>query len=1008
MPIIDLEPAPLGSVINRPEKGFVTPGEEEATDRPSIGDILGATFRRENILASAGAAANGVPIDDDPDFAPFDHIRGTKYEANWDSFVDVRNRAQFDEATRKIDQEREDRKIIDAAPWYMSVPASLLANVTDPTILVPGGAFVKGARGGFSLARSALSVGAGAGIGTAVQEVGLQATQETRTAAESFVDIGASTLLGGLLGAGGAALFSRADWHKAVTAVERELEAAPVADIPAPGSIGAAAVSVPALSDTAVAGRVAGAVAAGSQKINPGLRLAHSEVPEARDVAGNLFEMSHYLRGNEDGLASPIAVETLRKEWNAGLMQAVADTSATYRNYRKAGGDLSRREFQEAVGRAMRRGDESPIPEVAQVAKAWRKNVFDPLKEAAINAKLLPPDVAVDTAISYFSRLWNRKRLIAEEGEFKRVVRNWISGRLDTWEAAFDAETRAGASKLEGDKLRDYLSKREAERDERFGDPTGSANDVADEVFNTLTGRTSEGVRPEFITIKARGPLKERTFNIPDELVERWLESDVDLVGRRYQRIMSADVELASKFGSPDMTEAIDKVRQGYNKLRAGVSDEKRLTALANQEKNDIRDLEAVRDIIRGTYAQSAWERDFGAIVRIANATQYILKMGQVVLSSLTEPVRVVAAQGMLPFMRDAFGAISNVGAVKMSVREARLAGNINDRILAARLSTVADLTDFYGSRGPVEKFIDNMTNVASSWNGIRLWTDGVKMLASTMIQNKILRGAADFANADKRYLAFLGIDESMAGRIAKQFAEHGEVIDGVHVAGTVKWTDEVARRAYRAALNKDIDSMVVTRGAADLPLFANTPLGRLIFQFNTFNLASHQRVLLRGLQESHARFLSGAISLTSMGMLQTYLIALATNSVNRLPDRNENPGWWIAEGLDRSGLFSVPFQISNGVEKLTGMNPIKAPIKQFDAGQALSQRNRNRNELGVLGPSAGTIHDIGTVAGIAKTKLAGEEMSKAQGNAIERLLPFNSYVGVRQFMKYFVNPPNE
>lgn len=981
-----------------------------------------------------------------------------------------------------------------------------------------------------------------------------------------------------------------------------------------PGSVGAAATSVPSLGQTAIAGRVAGGAAAATQRLNPGLRLAHSEVPEVRDIGMNLAEMSQYIRGNQDGLASPIAVETLRKEWNGGLMNAVRDTREAYKDYRKGGGNLSRPEFQAAVGRAMRRGDEDPIPEVAKVAKAWRKEVFDPLKEAAIEAKLLPKDVDVETAISYFSRLWNREKLIAQERAFKDVVMDWVAQNFPAWERAAAQATerrleplrreiddlemaklrrgeerklredeitagefteadirnalrivqggapkpkgvktltqflvengglydpggdvrhmginpqsrpgllrkerkrfqsdggglgldeatqkawdagyfpdhterptihdflealsddfnkrravvrhgdqeayrlqelidqidqdlaRVGASSTEGprfstseetkgivdrvfkamdaeadrrlDVLKKTLKERETdarlEHEARFGNPRDAGKGIADEVFNTLTGRTSEGVRPEFITIKARGPLKERTFNIPDELVERWLEDDVDLVGRRYQRIMSADVELARKFGSVDMADQIAKVHAGYDRLREGVTDEKRLMAIAKQEKADIRDLEGVRDIIRGTYAQSGWEKDFGRVVRIANNVQYILKMGQVVLSSLTEPVRVVAAKGLIPFMGDAFKGLSNPAALKASIEEARLAGNINDKILAHRLSTVADLTDFYGSRGPVEKALDNMTNVASSWNGIRLWTDGVKMLASTMIQNKILRTVAEYGAAkdpDKRYLNFLGINQGMAERISKQFNEHGDVVNGVHVAGTEKWTDEVAKRHYRAALNKDLDSMVVTRGAADLPLFANTPLGRLIFQFNTFNLASHQRILLRGLQEGHARFLSGVVALASMGMLQTYLAALATNSVNRLPDFETNKGWWISEGLDRSGLFMLPMQIANGVEKLTGINPIKSPIKAGDEGSTISQKNRNRNELGVLGPTAGTIQDIGTAVGIPKTLYQGEDVKQSQKNALERLFPFNSYAGLRQILKYFVNPPTE
>lgn len=1012
MAAIDLDPQPINQPLQRPETSFVTPGFEDVAERPSMSSVLGATFRAENVIGS-GAAAEYTPGAPDPDFNSFEAIRGTKYEQHWPSFVEARNETQLTEMQRNIDREEQDRKTIAAAPLWMSLPASLIANVTDPSILAPGGAFVRGSRGGFALAQTGASVGAAAAGATALQEVGLQTTQQLRTPVESAFNVGASAILGGMLGVGGASLLSRPEWAAAVKAIDDEVVKAPVPEAMTPGSAGAAATPVRSIGEMSIAGTAASGVAAATRKLNPGLRIAQSEVPEVRDVGFNLFEMSQYIRGNQDGLATPVAVETLRKEWDAGLARSIYDMREAYKDFRKGGGAMSRLEFQEAVGRAMRRSDEDAIPQVAAAAKAWRSNIFDPLKDAAIKAKILPEDVSVDTAASYFSRLWNRNRLVAEEGAFKGVVQDWVARSTGRWMADFDADTARRAAKLDGDKLKEFEAQRSLERESRFGDdPGGMGREVANEVFDKLVGRAAaqSGTRPEFITVNARGPLKERTFNIPDELVERWLENDVEQVGRRYQRIMSADVELASKFGTPDMAEAIQKIRDGYNKLRAGETDERRLMRLAAAEKSDIGDIEAVRDIIRGNFAQADWERSFGSIVRIANAVQYILKMGGVVLSSLTEPVRVVAAKGLTPFMQTGLAAMANTGAVKLSIKEAQLAGNIYDKVLANRLYTLADLGDFYSSRGPIEKFMDNMTNVASKWNGIRVWTDGVKMLSSTMIQNQIIESVTKYASGSKgaRYLNHLGIDESMAGRIAKQFEEYGETLEGVRVAGTERWTDEVARRTYRAALNKDLDSMVVTRGASDLPLFANTPLGKLLFQFNTFNLASHQRVLLRGLQEDKARLLSGVIALSAMGMLQTYLGALASNRLDKLPNMAENPGWWIAEGLDRSGVFSIFFQIANASEKLTGINPIKYPIKKVaDAGDSQSERMRNRNELSaVLGPTAGTLQDVGAVLGMAKTVAEGGEITKGQQNAGERLLPFNSYAGVRQFLKYFVNPP--
>lgn len=1335
MPIIDLD-TPLVNRWSDTPKGFaVTPNELSEVGvppaaSPGMLQTLGAAMRYDNpITATVLDETIGTnPEDRQTGFSAWDQIKGTPDEQHWGRFADVHNQRAFDARKRQIANEDDAKKTLAASPWYYSFPAELIAGVLDPTTLMPGGAFVKSVKGGYNVARSAMSVGLAAGTAVGVQELALHNTQQTRTFGESTINVGASVVLGSMVGAGGARLLSRAEWQKAV----RDLEAPAVTadavmpELPAPftSSLGAAAVSTPDLASTAIAGKVASAVAATTERLVPALRVARSDSAVVRDVGMNLFEMSTYMRANVDGLASPQAAETLRKQWDAGLMQSVRETRNQYSEFLKSdiyknsdAAGLWRRftgrtasEFNAMVGQAMRRGDQHEIPQVAAAAQAWRKNVFDPLKDAAIEAKLLPADVSPETAISYFSRIWNRKRLVSEEPAFKGAVIDHYSkviatefeksatnhnkrvaqlnqeledlhltpeARISTLRELETAQSYHEATRFElgdqaarlseiatnmrlakeandygaiaalrderakiikegGDELKTFIENRtnyrrrlrnvelgsaglqeradriltqladleeanshamerlvkkgqqlerdldrldadalqtrvddiaasfekmarraessaeraqrevaninkraaakevkniekgaeiaaesdskiatrltkEAERQtafsermseiaerlkaardfdhdglmtelrqaiekatretstaslargsraERLGerlatlsperikeraqtidrmsreleqkfsdrwevrnlgdgiDPANkaganfsqAAREIADEVFDKLTGRTTDTVRPEFITITARGPLKERTFNIPDELIERWLEHDVDIVGRRYSRIMSADVEIARKFGSPDMKEALAKVREDYKALRADVTDAKALKRLDDGERADIRDLEGVRDLIRGTYMQSGWEKDFGRVVRVANALQYVLKMGGIVISSLTEPFRVLAAKGLMPMMADGFSALRNIDALKLSVHEAQMAGNIHDKVLAHRLATLADITDFYGTRTPIERFMDNATNVASSWNGIRLWTDGVKALAATKIQNDILDIASRFAKAtdkEKRYLSFLGIDESMATRIAAQFAQHGDTQGRIRIAGKDNWTDDITRRAYNAALNKDLDSMVVTRGAADLPLFANSPLGRLLFQFNTFNLASHQRILLRGLQEGHARFLGTVVALSSMGMLMTYLKALSNNRADKLPNMAENPGWWIAEGLDQSGLFMVPMVLSNSFEKLTGMNPIKGPMKALDVetGQK-SSRNLNRNELGVLGPSAGTIQDIGTVAGIPKTVAEDDDIKKRQMNAAERLIPFNSYPGMRQMLKYIVNPP--
>jgi hypothetical protein len=777
------------------------------------------------------------------------------------------------------------------------------------------------------------------------------------------------------------------------------------------GSVGAAAALPASLEDNAIAGKAASAVAAATAMLNPALRLLQSTSAVARDVSIKLFENSLYLKKNFDGVASEVAVETLMKEWNGGLAKALSATDEAFSAYKKGGGKLSRTEFREAVGKAMRRGDDDPDPFVTKVAQSWRAQVFEPLKLAAIEAKLLPPDVTVETAASYFSRMWNRNKLVAKEGEFKGVVMAWIDREAPKWMHIYDKETIAKSAKLEGDKLRDYQVERRIEREARFGDLRESSRQTADEIFDTLTGKTTDSVRPENVTVKARGPLKERTFNIPDELVEQFLEHDVAAVGRRYTRVMGADTEIASKFGSVDMADQIAKVKEDYAKLRAEAKNEKAAMKLDDAETRDVGDIEALRDILRGQSIYNPYlngvERNYGRLVRGANHLNYIRSMGEVVLASLTDAVRPAMVHGLGQFMATLPQLAFNMRAVKMSVAEAQLAGNVAERVLQHRLATLSEIADPYASRGPVEAFMENMTNFASRWNGIRMWTDMMKSVASVMTQNRILQNVTDFAKIngkEKSYLAYLGIDESMADRIAKQFAAHGENIEGVRVANTEAWTDRVAMRTYRAAMNKDVDSIVVQKGVADIPLFANTPTGKALLQFKSFALASHQRILLRGLQEDSTRFVGGTLAMTGMGMFITYMKAVSGNRPETQEKALSNPGWWIGEGLDRSGIFAVPMELANVFEKGTGLNPMKSPIRVWDESGGISQKMQNRNKVGsLLGPTIGLGEDVMTAAGIPSSIMKGEEVTKGQRSAVESLLPFNSYMGVRQMIRHFV-----
>ncbi|SDH08577.1 hypothetical protein [Pelagibacterium luteolum] len=1395
------------ALVDRPQTRISNPNDMTGIDlRPPSeevdvgpGALIGAAFRMENPLVSMlSRQSAGGPVD--PDFDWWGSISGTPYEPYSARFANVFNRAQADALKAQIDRENADRRTIDAAGGW-GLLASIGAGVFSPEILLPGGNIYRGVRAGQAAARTAVSTATWAGVGATTAELALQSTQETRTATESALNIGGSVILGGALGGGISAAVSRMDWARFSAAADADLRQPfdgvdpqranedalqgelqrRLASNETASDAGAAARTVDTLEDLTIAGRAAQFTGQAFGGLNPVLRTLQSPSVEVRNIATRLYENPIYMRKNMEGQASAPGVETLVKEYTQGhVARAIEQHQNIYREFRQNGGTMSQSDFNRAVGQAMRRSDTAADPRVSKAAEAWRRDVFNPLKEQAIEAGLLPADVSVSTAESYFSRVYNVPMMIAQEQRFKGIVRNWadevisslqfkseeitIGNRIveaetaaDQFSAArqrFETSTqnlearearragmvrnleetelslmqareeapppellrilrnagdtqdaitavrearqarRSGANRsyrerfpvlsllrdrggvrvgtpLDADlralgvtpqshpglfrkaggrsdvdnlvwgedeiltqnlnpiengylapndimeairaeiggtplrtedqrmmdqnvdalvdyadswldqvglgrnasvkEVRDYLrtitaanrqyddmiarvDRLEAElqkfdtatdplvnerivREEamieaetqmqalneeilqyqdiaraspnvgiildyatakrdlgkqrirqsavarrvqalkrveqrgrlnddlarelrlktdeltRFdpainrleakveklqpmlpkmrqelpdfvsdADRQDYVNEIVNNIYDTLLGRNADGEIPRDIVAATRGPLKERTFNIPDRMIEDFLESDVEKVARRYARVMAADVELTRTFGRADMKEQIDAVRAEYTTARerveADLDDagnpkntpraqiEKRLRELTNREKTDVQDIRALRDLIRGTYKREENASNYARVARVAGTLNYLRALGGVTISSLSDVSRHVMVHGLGPVMNDGLvPMIRNLKGFKMSVQEAKTAGAVTERLLNTRLATWADIADPYSASSPFERFMDNTAAVFSKLNGLVFWNDFQKSFASVLTQSRILRGSTDYASLGKReraYLAYLGIDAGMAERIGRQFQRHGTTEDGdIRVAGTDDWDDIEARRIYRAAINKDVDTTIVTRGVGDVPLFMHTPTGRLVGQFKSFALASNQRMLMRGLQERPSGFVAGTMMAATVGMMIYWLKSVESN---RMDDISDNPGRWIAEGLDRSGIFALAFEVNNTVEKAFGVGAYGALSALFPSSDQDGKSSRyimRSTAAGFAGPTADFIDTAVRAVAAIKDTTSGDGLTEGDINAIRRLAPFASLPGIRSFVEY-------
>jgi hypothetical protein len=198
--------------------------------------------------------------------------------------------------------------------------------------------------------------------------------------------------------------------------------------------------------------------------------------------------------------------------------------------------------------------------------------------------------------------------------------------------------------------------------------------------------------------------------------------------------------------------------------------------------------------------------------------------------------------------------------------------------------------------------------------------------------------------------------------------------------ANTEAWTDRQAIEGMRAALVRDIDRVIVTPGQ-DKPLWMSTPLGKVIGQFRSFNIASMQRTVIAGLQQRDAATLNGALLMLALGAL-SYKLKMETAGY----EVSDDPAVWAAEAFDRSGLAGWIMDANNIAEK-TALRP--ATIAGLTGVPA--SRYASRNVFGALfGPTADLLGDVvplGTTG----------EWSASDTHVIRKLIPMQNLFYLRQ-----------
>ena len=466
---------PIG-ILNEKNEFVETDPQPLDSAEDSIGylDIIGATFRQENTIGSFLSQGDDLPDiqssvarDYISDNAPHKDYRKLATEEGFNNpdymvnFDYVRTDKEYASLKTQIEKETADRDLIAKSGTGTQILAELTAGIVDldATMLIPA---LKAAKTASKVANVALDVGKFAGMGAIASvssEALLKETQVTRDD-DYYAALVGGALLGGALG-GGVAALRKSSFD--IDSLEQDIGRAILqeSDNSELGikSLSAAETKATTSEQEGLAG---GKVAKGLAGFiaqdraltdNPVLQALTSPFKTTKVVAQQLAETTGLrIKKAEEGLPVGFglpAIETMNKLARGAVAKTEVESKRLWSKmltgeekgvigqsklsiqsvFDKT--KMSYRDFQREVGLALKNNDTHDIPEIQEMAKIYRKDIFEPLKDRAVSLDLLPEGVTPDTAASYFTRVYDIDRIVKNSDKFDDVTTKWLSEQQD-------------------------------------------------------------------------------------------------------------------------------------------------------------------------------------------------------------------------------------------------------------------------------------------------------------------------------------------------------------------------------------------------------------------------------------------------------------------------------------------------------------------------------------------------------------------------------------------------
>lgn len=738
--------------INAGPSAYMKPQEAA----PEFTEAYSAGFVDEQMIMSWSAETENKTAQELVDgYDQFKDIPDDLVYLPTDTWGGVKSPAQMQNRVTDIRTQIERDGDIQGWGGFLGQMTGFIMNPEVIATLGLGGIGMRGTSLGARLLKGA-SFGA---AGDVLHEAGMRDTQELRTAQESAINIGAASVLTGLISGGFGKTVAKPLTNFAYREMAENVE-----------NFGMRHVSAAQAYDY------------NSEKIlnqpwittgflSPMRPLVASKSKESLWWLNNLWEHSYTTGKTVDGRAQQIAMETEVDQQIAILMRRNHEAvNSGYKAYVGAGnrrelmaGVIKNRgkrvQFDEDVHRAMVNEDKfvgtvarsaDEIKAIEATAQRLRSEIYDVTLKIAKEAELIDPeDFAVKFAKSYAPRRWNKKAVLRDQIAVKQSLKeSYIKERGISGKATALTASEKRVKTLSDELLalpkttsNTVVKKIQTRLDEAFAEleelkartetsfepkkGTAEMQSVSDDVQGTFD-RIAYGYDQDVfmglggVGAKSLGsPLTARKVPLDDNFLldKGWLDSNMDGMTMSHINHMIKPAAMKMKVGDPEMTGALESIQRNYDDLieeaekkvvketdvkkRAKLEKEARRL---NKEKTNVIDMhQLMRDRWYGRKSVpntrlGAQVNDFLRVMRNYNTA---LMMGMVLPTSIGDVARWNMATIYAPELGVAGpNMLKAFKTMNLNKAEMQRVGIAHEVATQLRTAKIIDGSDILGSHG--------------------------------------------------------------------------------------------------------------------------------------------------------------------------------------------------------------------------------------------------------------------------------------------------------------------